>query len=378
MPEVGREGQERLAGASVLLIGAGGLGSPAALYLAAAGIGRLGIVDDDDVELSNLQRQVIHDTESVGTPKVESARGRLAGVNPHIRVETFRTRLRSENAPDVMAGWDFVVDGSDNFPTRYLVNDACVMLGIPFAYGAVLRFEGQASVFAAEGGPCYRCLFRDPPPPELAPNCAEAGVLGVVPGMIGSIQACEAIKWILGEGESLVGRLLLVDAFRMTFRTLTIRPDPDCVVCGNEPTLTELVDYEHFCASAGEPAGESADAGGSRSGTEDAMVAEIDVHDLRALVEAREDFQLVDVREDYEWEICNLGHLGAQLAPMDQLAELVPKLDRNKPVIVHCRTGPRGASAAAWLRLSGVDDVRNLRGGIIAWAEEFDPDMVVY
>ena len=257
IPEVGVEGQRRLLASSVLIVGAGGLGSPAALYLAAAGVGRLGLVDHDRVDLSNLQRQVLYDTDSVGTTKLASARTRLAGLNPDIAVETFETRLDSGNALEILEGWDFVIDGSDNFPTRYLVNDACVMLGTPFAYGAILRFEGQAAVFAAPDGPCYRCLFRDPPPPDLVPNCAEAGVLGVLPGIVGSIQANEAIKWLAGIGETLAGRLLLIDALRMEFRSLDIAPDPECVVCGPEPTVTELIDYERFCGGTADGAAEA-------------------------------------------------------------------------------------------------------------------------
>ncbi|WP_420633602.1 molybdopterin-synthase adenylyltransferase MoeB [Candidatus Palauibacter sp.] len=376
IPEVGLEGQRRLRASSVLIVGAGGLGSPAALYLAAAGVGRLGLVDHDLVELSNLQRQVLHDTRAVGTSKLASARARLEGLNPHVAVETFETRLDSGNALDILAGWDFVVDGSDNFPTRYLVNDACVMLGTPFAYGAILRFEGQASVFAAPGGPCYRCLFRDPPPPDLVPNCAEAGVLGVLPGIVGSIQANEAIKWLAGIGDTLAGRLLLIDALRMEFRSLNITPDLECAVCGPEPSVTELIDYERFC---GGPL-DGADAGPAETeDTEEAMEElEIDVHELRRRVDDGETFQLVDVREDYEWDICNLAHAGARLVPLATLPEAVESFDRAAPLIIHCRSGPRGDRAVAYLRAMGYDNAVNLAGGILAWAEEIEPGMPQY
>ncbi|WP_420464266.1 molybdopterin-synthase adenylyltransferase MoeB [Candidatus Palauibacter sp.] len=374
IPEVGLEGQRRLRASSALIVGAGGLGSPAALYLAAAGVGRLGLVDHDLVELSNLQRQVLHDTEAVGTSKLASARARLEGLNPHVEIETFETRLDSGNALEILAGWDFVVDGSDNFPTRYLVNDACVMLGTPFAYGAILRFEGQASVFAAPGGPCYRCLFRDPPPPDLVPNCAEAGVLGVLPGIVGSIQANEAIKWLAGIGDTLAGRLLLIDALRMEFRSLAIAPDPECAVCGPEPSVTELIDYERFCG--GSPRDEAAGGGAHTEG--DMHDLDIDVHELKRRVDAGEAFQLIDVREDYEWEICNLEGAGARLVPLATLPKAVDGLDRSTPLIVHCRSGPRGDRAVAYLRAVGFEHAVNLAGGILAWAEEIEPEMPQY
>ena len=368
IPEVGLAGQRRLRASSVLIVGAGGLGSPAALYLAAAGVGRLGLVDHDRVELSNLQRQVLYDTDAVGTPKLASARARLTGLNPDVAVETFDTRMDSRNAFEILDGWDFVIDGSDNFPTRYLVNDACVMLGTPFAYGAILRFEGQASVFGAPGGPCYRCLFRDPPPPGLVPNCAEAGVLGVLPGIVGSIQANEAIKWLTGIGDTLAGRLLLIDALRMEFRSLDIAPDPECAVCGPEPTVTELIDYELFCGAP--PDGAE---------TEGAMHdLDIDVHELKRRIDAGERFQLIDVREDYEWAICNLEEAGARLVPLATLPEAVESLDASEPLIIHCRSGPRGDQAVEYLRAVGFDTAVNLAGGILAWAEEIDPAMPQY
>ena len=368
IPEVGLAGQRRLRASSVLIVGAGGLGSPAALYLAAAGVGRLGLVDHDHVELSNLQRQVLYDTNAVGTPKLASARARLTGLNPDVAVETFETRMDSGNALEILEGWDFVIDGSDNFPTRYLVNDACVMLGIPFAYGAILRFEGQASVFGTPDGPCYRCLFRDPPPPGLVPNCAEAGVLGVLPGIVGSIQANEAIKWLTGIGDTLAGRLLLIDALRMEFRSLDIRRDPDCVVCGSEPSVTELIDYELFCGAP--PDGAETEG--------DMHDLDIDVHELKRRIDAGERFQLIDVREDYEWAICNLEEAGARLVPLATLPEAVESLDASEPLIIHCRSGPRGDQAVEYLRAVGFDTAVNLAGGILAWAEEIDPAMPQY
>ncbi len=406
IPEVGLAGQRLLRASSVLIVGAGGLGSPAALYLAAAGVGRLGLVDHDRVELSNLQRQVLYDTDSVGTPKLASARARLRGLNPDVAVETFETRLDSGNALDILDGWDFVIDGSDNFPTRYLVNDACVMLGTPFAYGAILRFEGQASVFSAPDGPCYRCLFRDPPPRDLVPNCAEAGVLGVLPGIVGSIQANEAIKWLAGIGATLAGRLVLIDALRMEFRSLDIAPDPECVVCGPEPSVTGLIDYERFCGETGGGArsagaavgGGAASGGGVASGPADADGAvdgdgmadgpaatedpvhglDIDVHELKRRIDAGESFQLIDVREDYEWAICNLEEAGARLVPLATLPQAVEGLDTSEPLIVHCRSGPRGDRAVEYLRAAGFDNAVNLAGGILAWAEQIDPAMPRY
>ena len=377
IPEVGVEGQWRLRASSVLIVGAGGLGSPASLYLAAAGVGRLGLVDHDRVELSNLQRQVLYDTDSVGTPKLAAARERLTRLNPDVAVETFEARLDSKNALDILDGWDFVIDGSDNFPTRYLVNDACVLLEIPFAYGAILRFEGQASVFAAPDGPCYRCLFRDPPPPDLVPNCAEAGVLGVLPGIVGSIQANEAIKWLTGIGDTLAGRLLLIDALRMEFRSLNLARDLECAVCGPAPTVTELIDYERFCGGTADDATEvSADGAAQVEGTMDGF--NIDVHELRRRVLAGERFQLIDVREDYEWAICNLEEVGARLVPLATLPQALETLDASESLIIHCRSGPRGERAVEYLRAVGFDHAVNLAGGILAWAEEIDPAMPQY
>ncbi len=365
IPEVGVEGQERLKRARVLLVGAGGLGSPIALYLTAAGVGSIGIVDHDVVDFTNLQRQILHDTSSVGTLKLESARTRLHAINPDVDVETFETRLTSANALEIMQGWDVVVDGSDNFPTRYLVNDAAVLLGIPTVYGAIFRFEGQVSVFGAEDGPCYRCLFREPPPAELAPSCADAGVFGVLPGIVGTIQATETIKLILGQGRLLSGRILLIDALQMQFRELRIHADPSCPVCGDNPTITELIDYEEFC-------GVNVDGGGPAE-----SVPEIDVTQLRLWLDEGRDFQLIDVREPYEWQICNLGPQGARLTPLGVFPTLVGELDPATPLIVYCRSGARSAMAVEKLREAGFDAI-NLKGGILAWAEEFDESMPTY
>ena len=373
IPEVGIEGQVRLATSSVLIVGAGGLGSPAAIYLTAAGVGRIGLVDHDDVELSNLQRQILYDTTNVGQSKLDSARDRLTRINPHVEIETYHARLDSSNAHGILCGWDFVVDGSDNFPTRYLINDTCVLEGIPFAYGAILRFEGQASVFATPDGPCYRCLFREPPPPSLVPDCAQAGVLGTLPGIVGSIQAIEAIKWLLGIGDSLAGRLLLIDALQMEFRSLSIPPDPDCAVCGPQPTITELIDYEHFCRDSG-----ADDATASHTSEYQTTDLEIGVYELKRWVATGEAFQLIDVRETHEWKICNLAEAGARLVPLATLPEAVDGFDTSSPLIVHCRTGPRAQQAVGYLRALGYENAVNLRGGIIAWAEEIDPEMPVY
>jgi adenylyltransferase/sulfurtransferase len=369
LPHVGPEGQERLKRGKILLVGAGGLGSPAALYLAAAGVGRLGVVDGDLVELSNLQRQVLHDTPSVGRSKTESARRRLARINPDVHVEDYPVRLESGNAMAILEGWDLVVDGTDNFPTRYLVNDACVMLGIPFVYGAVFRFEGQASVFGAEGGPCYRCLFRDPPPPESVPSCSEAGVLGVLPGLIGTIQATEAMKLVLGVGQPLVGRLLLVDSLGMDFREVEVRRDPDCAMCGEVPTITGLIDYERFCG------GETAPAAAP---PERPIVPEIDVEDLRARIGTGRAPQLLDVRERHEWPISNLGAYGATLVPLGRLQAHLNELDPGRELVVYCRSGYRSALAVQQLRAAGFESAVNLRGGINEWARRIDPSLPTY
>jgi len=369
LPQVGPDGQERLKNASILLVGAGGLGSPAALYLAAAGVGRLGVVDGDVVELSNLQRQILHDTPSVGRSKTESAHRRIARINPDIQVEEHPVRLDSENALRILQGWDVVVDGSDNFPTRYLVNDACVLLGIPLVYGAIFRFEGQASVFAHQGGPCYRCLFRDPPPPDMVPSCAEAGVLGVLPGLVGTIQATEAIKLVLGIGDSLVGRLLLVDTLQMDFREVELRRDPDCVVCGDTPSITSLIDYEEFCGGTTAPLAEP---------PERPPVPEIDVEELRARLGSDRVPAILDVRESHEWRISNLGPYGARLVPLGRLQEVLRELDPEEDLVIYCRTGHRSAIAVQQLASVGFARALNLRGGINEWARKIDPSLPTY
>jgi sulfur-carrier protein adenylyltransferase/sulfurtransferase len=362
LPEVGEEGQRRLKAARVLLVGAGGLGSPAALYLAAAGVGHLGVVDADDVELSNLQRQVLHDTESVGTPKVDSAVTRLRAINPHVDVAAHHTRLTSTNAMALLDAYDVIVDGSDNFQTRYLINDACVLLGKPNVYGSVLRFEGQASVFSAGDGPCYRCLFREPPPAGLVQNCAESGVLGVLPGLIGVVQAAETIKLLTGIGETLSGRLLLVDGLRMRFRTIDVARDPECRACGTREIRT-LIDYDAFCG-----VGLDADANERASGTADDEIAPRALADRIA---AGTGPALIDVREPYEWGIVRLPE--ARLVPLDTLPDVLHTLDREEELVVYCHHGMRSAAAVAWLRERGFTRARNLTGGIDRWSREVDP-----
>ena len=362
LPEVGEEGQRRLKAARVLLVGAGGLGSPAALYLAAAGVGHLGVVDADDVELSNLQRQVLHDTESVGTPKVDSAVTRLRAINPHVDVAAHHTRLTSTNAMALLGAYDVIVDGSDNFQTRYLINDACVLLGKPNVYGSVLRFEGQASVFSAGDGPCYRCLFREPPPAGLVQNCAESGVLGVLPGLIGVVQAAETIKLLTGIGETLSGRLLLVDGLRMRFRTIDVARDPECRACGTREIRT-LIDYDAFCG-----VGLDADANERASGTADDEIAPRVLADRIA---AGTGPALIDVREPYEWGIVRLPE--ARLVPLDTLPDVLHTLDREEELVVYCHHGMRSAAAVAWLRERGFTRARNLTGGIDRWSREVDP-----
>ncbi|HEX7288528.1 MAG TPA: molybdopterin-synthase adenylyltransferase MoeB [Candidatus Angelobacter sp.] len=364
MPEVGMEGQQKLKAARVLCIGTGGLGSPLALYLAAAGVGTLGLVDFDVVDFTNLQRQVIHFTGDVGRPKLESAREKIAAINPFVTVKPFETKLTSQNALEIFADFDIIVDGTDNFPTRFLVNDACVFTGKPNVYGSIFRFEGQASVFAAKDGPCYRCLYPEPPPPGLVPSCAEGGVLGILPGLVGLIQATEAIKLILGSGDPLIGRLLLVDALGMKFRELKLRKNPDCVVCGTHPTVTKLIDYEEFCGLRGQ------EKPVSQSG-----VPEITVEELKRRLDAKEDFVLVDVREPHEYQICNLN---GQLIPLGELPRRVSELDPAKEMVVHCRSGQRSARAVAFLRQAGFAKVSNLAGGILAWADRIDPKVPKY
>jgi adenylyltransferase/sulfurtransferase len=354
-------GQRRLKAARVLLVGAGGLGSPLGLYLAAAGVGTIGLVDFDTVDLTNLQRQVLHGTRDVGRPKLDSARDRLSDVNPHVRLELHDTRLTSANALEIVGAYDLVVDGTDNFPTRYLVNDACVLLGKPNVYGSIFRFDGQASVFATRDGPCYRCLFREPPPPDLVPSCAEGGVLGVLPGLVGVIQATEAIKLILGIGEPLIGRLLLIDALAMRFRTLTVRRDPACPACGTRE-FRELIDYEAFCGIAGEH--------GQTDG-----VPEITPADLARRLPPR-DFDLIDVREPHEWGIARLP--GARLVPLDTLLDALPTLDPAREIVLYCRSGSRSARAVRQLQAAGFRKLHNLAGGLLRWSDEVDPGMARY
>ncbi len=365
LPDVGLEGQQKLKAARVLLIGAGGLGSPAALYLAAAGAGTLGLVDFDVVDVTNLHRQVLHGTSDVGRPKLESAARRIADINPHVHVERFDTRLTSANALDIIREFDVIVDGTDNFPTRYLVNDACVLAGRPNVYGSIFRFEGQASVFATPDGPCYRCLFREPPPPGLVPSCAEGGVLGVLPGLVGTIQATEAIKLILGIGESLIGRLLLVDALRMEFRTVTLRRDPACPACGTRE-LKALVDYEEFCGIRQAAAAASAEP----------TLPEIAPRELAAKLERGDDFDLIDVREPHEYAIARIE--GARLVPLATFREVLPTLDHSREIVVHCKSGIRSARIVRLLQDSGFERVWNLAGGISRWSDDVDPEVPQY
>ncbi len=370
MPEVGMSGQRKLKAASVLLIGAGGLGSPLAMYLAAAGVGRIGLVDYDVVDPSNLQRQVIHGTKDVGRPKLDSARDRILDINPHVKVETHNVPLTSDNALDVLANYDVIIDGTDNFPTRYLVNDACVLLGKPNVYGSIFRFEGQASVFDARVGPCYRCLFPEPPPPGLVPSCAEGGVLGVLPGTIGAIQATEAIKVILGIGEPLIGRLLLYDALNMSFNFVKLRKNPDCPVCGEHPTVTHLIDYEEFCGMPGHDH--------SPFQTEnEAVVTAISVHDVKAKLDQAEDFILLDVREPHEWEISDIDAATHHI-PKGQVLEHLGELDTAHEIVVYCKTGARSADVIQLLRQHGYTRLKNMAGGINAWAREINPELPTY
>ncbi len=366
MPEVGLDGQKKLGQARVLLIGAGGLGSPAALYLAAAGVGTIGLVDFDVVDFSNLQRQIIYGTRDVGRAKLEAARERLLDVNPEVHVECHDVRLRSENALEVLGGYDIIVDGTDNFPTRYLVNDACVLLAKPNVYGSIFRFEGQVAVFYAREGPCYRCLFREPPPPGLVPSCAEGGVLGVLPGIIGALQANETVKLILGQGEPLIGRLLLFDALRLQFRELKLRKDPECPICGENPTIHELIDYEEFCGLRG-PAVTPLDAAG---------VPTIGASELKTRLDSGESLKLIDVREPNEWEICRLD--GAELIPLDTFPTQIERLDSEDEIVVICRSGRRSALAVQMLQAAGFRKAYNLRGGLLAWSDEVDPAMPKY
>jgi sulfur-carrier protein adenylyltransferase/sulfurtransferase len=364
MPEVGMEGQLKLKRARVLAIGTGGLGAPLGLYLAAAGVGHLGLVDFDVVDASNLQRQVTFTTADVGKPKSEAAKARLSALNPAIEIVSYETRLTSDNALELFRDYDIIVDGTDNFPTRFLVNDACVLLGKPNVYGSIFRFEGQATVFGYPDGPCYRCLYPEPPPPGLVPSCAEGGVLGVLPGIVGSIQAMETIKLILGVGEPLVGRLLLFDALAMRFRELKLKKNPDCPLCGKNRTITKLIDYEEFCGIRGEEAPAMTDG-----------IQEITPTELKARQDRGDKLFILDVREPHEYQICNLN---GKLIPLGELSRRVNELDSSVEMVVHCRSGKRSADAIHFLQTAGFKKLLNLKGGVLAWADEVDPRMPKY
>jgi molybdopterin/thiamine biosynthesis adenylyltransferase/rhodanese-related sulfurtransferase/molybdopterin converting factor small subunit len=369
IPEVGIEGQQKLKAAKVLLIGAGGLGAPLGLYLAAAGVGRIGLVDFDVVDFTNLQRQVIHSTADVGRNKIDSAAEKMTGINPNVTIVKHEVALTSENALDILKDYDIVVDGTDNFPTRYLVNDACVLLGKPNVYGSIFRFEGQATVFAYEGGPCYRCLYPEPPPPGLVPSCAEGGVLGILPGTIGLIQATETVKLILGIGEPLVGRLLLYDALGMRFRELKLRKNPECPICGDHRTITKLIDYHQFC---GVPSPNQAPAAQETKLNE----GEIDVIELKEKLDRGDKFVLIDVREPHEYKICNIP--GAKLIPLGEFPQHVGEFNKDDDIVIHCRSGMRSAKACNVLRAAGFQHVRNVVGGILAWSDQVDPSVPKY
>ena len=368
MPEVGMDGQRQLKASSVLCIGAGGLGSPAAMYLAAAGVGRIGIVDFDVVDFSNLQRQLLHSTPDVGRSKLASAKDRLHGLNPHVDVETYETSLSSENALKLFEPYDVILDGTDNFPTRYLVNDACVISGKPNAYGSIFRFEGQASVFATKGGPCYRCLYPEPPPPGLVPSCAEGGVFGVLPGIIGVIQATETIKLMLGIGEPLIGRFLIYDALKMKFRELKLRKDPECPVCGTNPTVTKLIDYEQFCGIRPEP--QAQPAGSTVNDWEITPV------ELKRRLDAGDDLLILDVREPNEYQVNRIP--GSTLIPLGELPRRYQELDPDREIVAQCKMGGRSAKAMEFLRSVGFSKVKNLRGGILEWIDTVDPTQPKY
>jgi molybdopterin/thiamine biosynthesis adenylyltransferase/rhodanese-related sulfurtransferase len=368
MPEIGMDGQRRIKAGSVLCIGAGGLGSPAAMYLAAAGVGRIGIVDFDVVDYSNLQRQLLHTTPDVGLSKLQSAKNKINALNPHVQVETFEEALSSDNAMRLFKGYDVILDGTDNFPTRYLVNDACVLMGIPNAYGSIFRFEGQASVFATKDGPCYRCLYPEPPPPGLVPSCAEGGVLGVLPGVIGVIQATESIKLLTGVGNPLIGRFLIYDALNMKFRELKLRRDPDCPVCGTHPTVTKLIDYDQFCGIV--PAAQDHSAGATVSATEITPV------ELKKKLDAGETPFILDVREPNEYQINKIP--GSTLIPLGELPRRYQELPKDRQIVAHCKMGGRSAKAQDYLKTVGFSDVLNLKGGILAWIDTVDPSQPKY
>jgi len=364
MPEVGMEGQLKLKAAKVLLVGAGGLGAPLGLYLAAAGVGRIGIVDFDVVDFTNLQRQVIHGTSDVGRKKLDSAADRMIEINPYVTIDKHEVALSSDNALDILKDYDLVVDGTDNFPTRYLVNDACVLLGKPNVYGSIFRFEGQATVFAYQGGPCYRCLYPEPPPPGLVPSCAEGGVLGILPGTIGLIQATETVKLILGIGEPLVGRLLLYDALAMRFRELKLRKNPECPVCGEHPTVTKLIDYQQFCGIPSQPA------------AAETFEGDIDPVEVKAKIDRHDPFVLIDVREPFEYKIGNIPY--ARLIPLGELPKRLSEFNPDAEIVAHCKSGARSAKAVALLKQAGFRKVRNMKGGILAWSDKVDPSVPKY
>ncbi len=364
MPEVGMDGQLKLKQAKVLCIGTGGLGAPLGLYLTAAGVGRVGLVDFDVVDSTNLQRQVLFGTKDVGKPKIAAAANRLRDLNPDIQIDTFETHLTSDNALEIMKDYDIIVDGTDNFPTRYLVNDACVILGKPNVYGSIFRFEGQITVFGYPGGPCYRCLYPEPPPPGLVPSCAEGGVLGVLPGIVGTIQAAETLKLIIGKGDPLVGRLLLFDALGMKFRELKLRKNPECPVCGAHPTVTKLIDYVEFCGIRGEEAP-----------TTVTNIPEITPRELKTRLDRGDELYILDVREPHEYQICNID---GNLIPLGELARRVHELDSSIEIVAHCRSGKRSAEAVDFLLKAGFRKIWNLKGGILAWSDEVDPSVPKY
>ncbi len=368
MPEVGMEGQLKLKSAKVALIGTGGLGAPLGMYLAAAGIGRIGLVDFDVVDFTNLQRQVIHGTKDVGKKKLDSAAETMLDINPYVEIDRHETALTSENALEILKDYDIVVDGTDNFPTRYLVNDACVLLKKPNVYGSIFRFEGQATIFAYPGGPCYRCLYPEPPPPGLVPSCAEGGVLGILPGTVGLIQATETVKLILGIGEPLIGRLVLYDALAMRFRELKLRRNPECPVCGDHPTITKLIDYQEFCGIPNQPHQEAT--------TQESMEGDIEPTEVKAKLDRGDRFVLIDVREPHEYQICNIPQ--AKLIPLGDLPKRVNELNSADEIVAHCKSGMRSAKAVDFLKQAGFKKVRNMKGGILAWSDKVDPSVPKY
>lgn len=367
LPDVGMEGQRRLKAAKVLMIGTGGLGAPLGLYLAAAGVGRIGIVDFDAVDVTNLQRQVIHGTKDIGRPKIDSAAERMEDINPYLKIDKYETALSSANALEIMKDYDIVVDGTDNFPTRYLVNDACVLLGKPNVYGSIFRFEGQATVFNYEGGPCYRCLYPEPPPPGLVPSCAEGGVLGILPAVIGSIQATETVKLILGAGTTLSGRLLLYDALHMRFRELKLRRNLDCPMCGDNPTIKELIDYQEFCGIPQQKAQEAMEQG---------KLPEITPLELKQRIDRGDDIVILDVREPHEYDIAKIP--GTKLIPLGEIPKRFEELDSTADIVIHCRSGVRSGKAQKFLKEMGFSRVTNLAGGILRWSDEVDPSVPKY